>query len=72
MTKTTKEIKLPLSNCAECSLYQEKTYNPHNYWGNLNQPDVLFIGEAPGANEQQTGLAFQGRAGKLLQKTLKD
>ena len=72
MNKITKEINLPLSNCAECSLYNEKSYHPHNYWGNLNQPDVLFIGEAPGRTEKETGLAFQGRAGKLLQKTLKE
>ena len=72
MKQITKEINLPLTNCGECSLYQEKSYHPHNYWGNLNQPDVLFIGEAPGKTEQETGLAFQGRAGKLLQKTLKE
>lgn len=72
MTKTTKEINLPLNNCANCTLYQEKTYHPHNYWGNLNKPDVLFIGEAPGATEQQTGLAFQGRSGQLLKKTLEE
>ena len=72
MRKTTKEINLPLSNCGECQLYNEKSYHPHNYWGNLNQPDVLFIGEAPGKTEQETGLAFQGRAGKLLQKTLQE
>lgn len=72
MIKTTKEIKLPLTNCGECKLYNEKSYHPHNYWGNLNSPDVLFVGEAPGQTEQETGVAFQGRAGKLLQKTLKE
>jgi DNA polymerase len=31
---------------------------------------VLCVGEAPGANEDQTGLPFVGRAGKLLDRLL--
>jgi DNA polymerase len=37
--------------------------------GNL-RPDVLFIGEAPGAVEDQTGRPFVGPAGQLLEKIL--
>ncbi len=39
---------------------------------NLNQPnpDIMFIGEAPGADEDRLGKPFVGRAGQLLQKTL--
>ena len=65
-------IPLPLDKCQECPLYNEKTHNPHNWWGNDKDPDVYIIGEAPGATEQKTGKAFQGRAGKLLQKELKE
>ena len=32
--------------------------------------DLMFIGEAPGANEDRLGLPFVGRAGKLLDKLL--
>jgi DNA polymerase len=32
--------------------------------------DVMFIGEAPGANEDRMGLPFVGQAGKLLDKLL--
>lgn len=32
--------------------------------------DVLFIGEAPGKNEDEQGLPFVGRAGKVLQKAI--
>ncbi len=32
--------------------------------------DVMFIGEAPGANEDRLGLPFVGQAGKLLDKLL--
>ena len=31
---------------------------------------IMFIGEAPGANEDQEGLPFVGRAGQLLDKML--
>jgi uracil-DNA glycosylase family 4 len=33
---------------------------------------VMFIGEAPGYNEDLQGRPFVGQAGKLLEKTLKD
>jgi DNA polymerase len=32
--------------------------------------DLMFIGEAPGANEDKQGLPFVGQAGKLLDKLL--
>ena len=33
---------------------------------------IMFIGEAPGFNEDQQGRPFVGQAGKLLEKTLKE
>ena len=32
--------------------------------------DLMFVGEAPGANEDRAGLPFVGQAGKLLEKLL--
>src|SRR3954451_17132762 len=32
--------------------------------------DLMFVGEAPGANEDKLGLPFVGQAGKLLDKLL--
>tara|TARA_A100001011_G_C14210179_1_gene799535 strand:+ start:452 stop:1153 length:702 start_codon:yes stop_codon:yes gene_type:complete len=32
--------------------------------------EIMFIGEAPGANEDQEGLPFVGKAGKLLDKMM--
>ena len=32
--------------------------------------DLMFVGEAPGANEDEQGLPFVGAAGKLLEKLL--
>jgi uracil-DNA glycosylase family 4 len=37
--------------------------------GNANA-DLMFVGEAPGANEDKEGLPFVGRAGKLLDDLL--
>lgn len=33
---------------------------------------IIFIGEAPGKNEAQTGRPFIGRSGKLLRATIRD
>ena len=38
--------------------------------GRAENPDIMFIGEAPGADEDQQGLAFVGRAGQLLTKMI--
>src|SRR3712207_4257496 len=34
--------------------------------------DLMFVGEAPGANEDQQGLPFVGQAGKLLDQLLEE
>jgi uracil-DNA glycosylase family 4 len=39
--------------------------------GNANA-DVMFVGEAPGANEDKQGLPFVGRAGNLLDQLLEE
>lgn len=33
---------------------------------------IVFVGEAPGAKEEELGLPFVGRSGKLLEKSLSD
>ena len=34
------------------------------------QPEIMFVGEGPGADEDEQGLAFVGRAGQLLTKMI--
>src|SRR5690242_21496482 len=34
--------------------------------------ELMFVGEAPGANEDKQGLPFVGQAGKLLTKLLNE
>ena len=54
--------------CVRCPLHQARTTVVFGA-GNADA-DVMFIGEAPGANEDRMGLPFVGQAGKLLDKLL--
>jgi len=54
--------------CRKCALGQTKTNTVFGS-GNKNA-DLLFIGEAPGANEDLQGLPFVGASGMLLDKYL--
>ena len=51
-----------------CPLHQTRTTVVFGA-GNANA-DLMFVGEAPGANEDRLGLPFVGQAGKLLDKLL--
>ena len=55
--------------CSRCSLAATRT-NVVPGVGNAAGPDVMFIGEAPGADEDAQGLPFVGRAGQLLTKMI--
>ena len=63
------EIAARVDACAECVLRQNRTKSVPGQ-GNHNSPDVMFIGEAPGYDEDQQGLAFVGAAGQLLTKMI--
>jgi uracil-DNA glycosylase family 4 len=68
-TKTYEEIKTNVVNCTLCKLcYDRKNAVPGR--GNLNSK-ILFVGEAPGRNEDNLGLPFIGFAGKILEESLK-
>jgi len=54
--------------CTRCPLHQTRTTVVFGA-GNADA-DLMFIGEAPGANEDRMGLPFVGQAGKLLDKLL--
>ena len=54
--------------CQACSLAQSRT---HVVFGmGTPQSEVLFVGEAPGATEDEQGLPFVGKAGQLLDDML--
>jgi uracil-DNA glycosylase family 4 len=55
--------------CTECPLHAGRTKTVLGQ-GNSNSPDVMFIGEAPGEEEDIQGLAFVGAAGQFLTKMI--
>ncbi len=66
--ETIEEIRLDIGNCVRCPLHEGRTKIVHST-GNL-QADLMFVGEAPGADEDQQGVPFVGRAGQLLNKII--
>jgi DNA polymerase len=53
-----------LERCPKCGL--EKTRTNLVFGEGKANPDIVFVGEAPGFDEDQTGRPFVGRAGQLL------
>jgi uracil-DNA glycosylase family 4 len=58
------------SDCTKCPLAETRT---RVVFGSGNaDADLMFIGEAPGAEEDRQGLPFVGRAGALLAELLEE
>ena len=68
MNNSWEKLFAECSNCKACELHKTRT-NCVFGAGNQNA-DLLFVGEAPGDNEDKTGTPFVGRAGKLLNEYL--
>jgi len=62
------EIAAAVRSCTRCGLAGTRI-NAVPGEGS-DSPSILFIGEGPGANEDQQGRPFVGRAGKLLDELL--
>ncbi len=62
------EHRRAISNCQKCPL--GKTRTKFVYGVGNPKADIMFIGEAPGRDEDRQGEPFVGRAGKLLDKIL--
>jgi uracil-DNA glycosylase len=62
------EIYREASGCTRCPLSETRT-NVVFGAGNANA-ELMFVGEAPGAEEDRQGLPFVGRAGGLLTELL--
>lgn len=55
--------------CTKCPLHKTRTKVVFGE-GKVDRPDLMIIGEGPGANEDKEGRPFVGRAGQLLNKML--
>src|SRR3712207_2443033 len=62
------EIAAEVNRCTACELHKGRTRAVPGE-GPANA-DIMFIGEAPGRNEDQQGRPFVGQAGKLLEELL--
>lgn len=62
------EIANAVATCTRCSLYRTAK-NPVPGVGSPNA-DLVCVGEAPGASEDEQGVPFVGQAGQLLTKIL--
>ncbi len=64
------EIEREIRNCKKCDLWMSKT----NYVPGEGNPNarIVFIGEAPGREEDRQGRPFVGSAGKYLTKVLEE
>ncbi len=58
------QLAAEVDQCKTCSLHETRR---HTVFGaGSSSADCLFVGEAPGAEEDRRGVPFVGRAGKLL------
>lgn len=65
---TWEELTNNCLSCTKCAIYKNRT-NVVIGDGNINAK-IMFIGEAPGEDEDKIGKPFVGRAGQLLEKAL--
>jgi len=63
-----RELEEEVRRCTRCRLHEGRTQGVVA----RGRPDaeLMFIGEAPGAEEDRQGVPFVGRAGKLLDKMI--
>ena len=61
-------VKENLGDCKRCGLC--KTRKNIVFGAGSRQSDVMFIGEAPGEDEDLAGVPFVGKAGELLDKMI--
>ncbi|HET9198740.1 MAG TPA: uracil-DNA glycosylase [Solirubrobacterales bacterium] len=62
------ELYKEVKDCTRCPLHETRTKVVFGA-GNADA-DLMFVGEAPGAEEDRQGLPFVGRAGQLLNQML--
>ena len=62
------DIARRVAACTLCPLHKTRTRTVPGQ-GSV-APEIMFVGEGPGADEDRQGLAFVGRAGQLLTKII--
>ena len=67
-TETLEEIRADLGECRRCDL--ATTRNRIVFGAGSARAKLMFVGEAPGAEENAQGLPFVGKAGQLLTRMI--
>jgi len=67
-TEKLKKVRDEVIACRKCPLWETRTL-PVVGVGS-HDAHIMFVGEAPGANEDATGVPFCGRAGKVLDEVI--
>ncbi|HKO99625.1 MAG TPA: uracil-DNA glycosylase [Pyrinomonadaceae bacterium] len=67
-SETFEQIRADIGDCTRCPLYEKRTNIVHTE-GN-QKARLMFVGEAPGADEDIQARPFVGRAGQLLTKII--
>ena len=67
--ETLEDIRRDIGDCMRCALCCEARHTIVHSEGNPNAR-LMFVGEAPGADEDAQGRPFVGRAGQLLNKII--
>ena len=66
--KTLLEIAKEISECQKCALFKTRTKTVPG--SGSSEAEIMFIGEAPGENEDKEGIPFCGAAGRFLDEML--
>jgi DNA polymerase len=66
--ETFEQIHAEVGECVRCPLHQQRTHVVHTE-GN-RRARLMFVGEAPGADEDAQARPFVGKAGQLLTKII--
>jgi uracil-DNA glycosylase family 4 len=67
-TETFEQIHAEIGDCTRCPLHRERTNVCHTEGNRKSR--LMFVGEAPGADEDAQARPFVGRAGQLLTKII--
>tara|TARA_B100000029_G_scaffold516579_1_gene631392 strand:+ start:10161 stop:10712 length:552 start_codon:yes stop_codon:yes gene_type:complete len=68
--KSLEDISKDVKKCKKCDLYKTRNNSVPGIGKDKNK--IIFVGEAPGAEEDEKGIPFCGRGGRLLRNTIKE
>jgi len=66
--RSIQDVAADVARCTKCALHKSRIQTVPGQ-GHVH-PEIMFVGEAPGADEDAQGLAFVGAAGVLLTKMI--